>query len=103
MIKKISLNYETNQEREAKLRNINFSLLLRKITEERIFPLLDRMELEELAKRSKKENTEMLYGLLFGEEFKEERKVEEKKEEERKEEGRKEERKKAIRIEDLIE
>jgi len=105
MIKKISFNYETNQEREAKLRNVSFSFLLRKIVEERILPVLDAIPLEELLKSDKRENAERIYQMLF---FKEKTDHERKTQEplathEPKPKESKEEKKKGKSIEDLIE
>lgn len=100
-MRKTSFNYEITKEREAKLRNVSFSLLLRKIVEERVLPLLDTIPFEELLKNDKRENAERIYQMLFKEtDFK--RETQEPLATPKPKES-KEEKKKGRSIEDLIE
>jgi len=65
--KKIAIELTLTEEEEAKLRNLFFASILRRIAEEKILPLLREIPLPELVRKAKKENTEKIWELLWSE------------------------------------
>ena len=65
--KRYAVEVTLTEEDEVKLRNLFIATIFRRIAEEKLVPLLREIPLPELVRRSKKENTEKVWELLWNE------------------------------------